>query len=347
VKKQVVVVGAGYFAQFHVDGWLCAGAHVAAICDIDPVKARAMAERYRVERWFSDAVQMITEIQPDIVDVVLPQGAQADVVRFALSRQIPTICQKPFGVDMTEAQLLTLEAQRNKTPLIIHENFRFSPWFRECRRLIDQGHFGRVHGIAFRLRTGDGQGTQAYLERQPYFQLLPRFLIRETGVHYVDTFRYLLGDVVAVTARLRQLNPNIAGEDSGLVIFEFEDDRTGLFDGNRLNDHPADNPRHTMGEMWLEGEKGVMRLDGLARLWWKPHHGPETEHAYASGERGPFGGACAALQAHVLRHLNDGHPLENEASSYLDVLYVEEAIYQSHASGCRVALAKVQSKPLQ
>ena len=34
----------------------------------------------------------------------------------------------------------------------------------------------------------------------------------------------------------------IAGEDAGIVIFEFGDDRSGLFDGNRLNDHTAANP---------------------------------------------------------------------------------------------------------
>ena len=89
---------------------------------------------------------------------------------------------------------------------------------------------------------------------------MPEFLVRETAVHFIDTFRFLMGEVRAVTARLRRLNPVIAGEDSGLLIFEFDDARTGLFDGNRLNGHPATHLRRTMGEMWLEGERGVMRL---------------------------------------------------------------------------------------
>ena len=38
-----------------------------------------------------------------------------------------------------------------------------------------------------------------------------------------------------------------------------------------------------MGEMWLEGAAGVLRLDGEARLWWKPHHGDEREHIYDAG----------------------------------------------------------------
>ena len=225
-------------------------------------------------------------------------------------------------------------------PLVIHENFRFAPWFREMRRCIDTGFFGRVHSVAFRLRPGDGQGVEAYLDRQPYFQKMPEFLVRETAVHFIDTYRFLMGEVRAVTARLRRLNPVIAGEDAGVLIFEYDDDRTGLFDGNRLNGHPASNLRRTMGEMWLEGERGVMRLDGEARLWWQPHGGAEARHAYDDGAgRGAFGGASTALQAHVLAHLRHGAPLENGARDYLANLHVQAAAYHSHATGRRVSMA--------
>jgi len=147
--------------------------------------------------------------------------------------------------------------------------------------------------------------------------------------------------VHAVTARLRKLNPVIAGEDAGVLIFEYDDDRSGLFDGNRLNEHPAQNMRRTMGEMWLEGERGVMRLDGHARLWWKPHGEPERAHVYDDGaSRGAFGGASTALQAHVLAHLREGAPLENAARDYLANLHVQAAVYHSHASGSRVLMAE-------
>jgi hypothetical protein len=95
-----------------------------------------------------------------------------------------------------------------------------------------------------------------------------------------------------------------------------------------------------MGEMWLEGERGVMRLDGEARLWWQPHQGVETRHDYDDGAaRGAFGGASTALQAHVLAHLRRGTPLENGARDYLANLHVQAAVYQSHASGRRVPMA--------
>lgn len=347
MNQRIVLVGAGYFAPFHLEGWRDAGAEVVAIADTDLPRAQALARRFGIAACFADAGEMLAAMRPDIVDAVLPPAAQFAVVQAALQLRIPTICQKPFGVDLKQAEAMAALAGNSGVPLVVHENFRFTPWFRECRRWIDAGRFGRLLSVTFRLRPGDGQGTQAYLERQPYFQAMPQLLIRETGVHFIDTFRFLFGEVRAVTARLRRLNRAIAGEDAGLVIFEFDDDRQGLFDGNRLNDHVAANPRHTLGEMWLEGEAGVLRLDGDGRLWWKPHHGMEAEHVYNGGSAGAFGnefgrsfgGACGALQAHVLKHLDEGSVLENGADEYLVNLHVQAAIYHSHARGTRVSMA--------
>lgn len=339
MSERIAMVGAGYWAQFQLEGWRDAGSPVVALCNRSAANAAPLAERFGVLRCFTNLVEMLDAVRPTLVDVVLPPEAQEVAVRAALERGIPVICQKPFGADLAQAEAMTALAESRATPLVVHENFRFAPWFRACRRLVDSGFFGRVHGITFRLRPGDGQGPRAYLDRQPYFQTMPQFLVRETAVHFIDTFRFLLGEVVAVTARLRRLNPAISGEDAGLIVFEFGDDRAGLFDGNRLNDHVAANPRRTMGEMWLEGERGVMRLDGDARLWWKPHHGAEAEYDYDRGGAGAFGGACTALQAHVLAHLREGAALENGARDYLTNLHVQAAVYQSHASGRRVPLA--------
>jgi hypothetical protein len=101
-----------------------------------------------------------------------------------------------------------------------------------------------------------------------------------------------------------------------------------------------------MGEMWLEGAAGVLRLDGEARLWRKPHQQPEREHAYDRGPDDTFGGgACEWLQRHVVQHFMHGAPLENSARDYLANLAVQEAVYRSAASGRRIDMAHFN--PLQ
>ncbi len=211
------------------------------------------------------------------------------------------------------------------------------PWYREMKRCIDNGMLGTLHSMSIRMRPGDGQGPDAYLSRQPYFQTMPRFWVHETAIHFVDACRFLLGEVVTVGAQLRRLNPVIAGEDAGYITASaFGDGPTALIDGNRLNDHPADNTRLTMGEHWLEGSKGVLRLDGYGRLHWKPHGEAEDEHAYDWNDAG-FGGDCVYRQQ---KHLIEAHCANrdpvNTGRAYLRNYAIEEAIYRAHAEGRRV-----------
>jgi D-apiose dehydrogenase len=337
---RVAMVGAGYFSQFHARGWAnieCA--QIVALCDPVRDKAEAMAKSFVIANVFDSVEQMLDKTDVDIIDVVIPPAGHRAVVAAALNRGKRVICQKPFGRDYAEAVALTEAAEAAKVPLVVHENFRFMPWYRECKAMIDRGALGRMHQISFRLRPGDGQGPGAYLGRQPYFQKLPRFLIAETGIHFIDTFRFLVGEIVAVSARLRRINPHIAGEDAGVVTFEFAGGEAGNFDGNRCNEHAAEDLRRTMGEMWLEGSAGVLRLDGDARLWWKPHGGLAREHTYDRGDLAAFGGgACQALQQHVLDCFVAGAEPENTAREYLINLRVQEAIYESHESKRRIEI---------
>ncbi|MEJ7669775.1 MAG: Gfo/Idh/MocA family oxidoreductase [Casimicrobiaceae bacterium] len=339
-RLRIAGIGAGYFSRFHLEGWRSVPeAEVVAWCDAEPGKAEAATQDFGAMRTYIDATTMLDAIKPDLVDIVTPPESHAALVALAHARGIPVICQKPLTPSWDESVALVEAAERARVALIVHENFRFQPWYREAKRLLDSGFLGTPHAIAFRLRPGDGQGPRAYLDRQPYFQKMPRLLIVETAIHFIDTFRFLLGEVEAITARLRRMNPVIAGEDAGYLIFEFADGTTGLFDGNRLNDHVAENPRRTMGEMWLEGSAGVLRLDGEARLWWKPHQRDEAEHIYERGPQDVFGGgACGHLQRHVVRHLSTGAPAENNGREYLANLRVQEAAYRSHAEGRRMVI---------
>ena len=341
LRRRICVVGAGFFSQFHLEGWKgMPDAELVGLCDADPEKAAAQAARFGVPRSFVRLDDMLDAVKPDLVDVVTTPASHAAVLEAIFARGVPAICQKPFGASYSEAIALTARAEETGTPLVIHENFRFMPWFREARRLVKAGHLGDLHSISFRLRPGDGQGPRAYLDRQPYFRTMPRLLVVETAIHLIDTFRFLMGEVEAVYARLRQLNPAIQGEDAGLIIFEFAGGSTGLFDGNRLNDHVASNTRRTMGEMWLEGSAGVLRLDGDARLWWKPHHGSEAEHPFDRGSDLSFGGgASAALQRRVLDCMARHRTPENSAREYLQNLRVQQAVYASHHRGRRISLS--------
>ena len=330
---RVACIGAGYFSQFHYGSWArMDGATPVAACDRDLDKARATGLPA-----YSDLRQMLAEQSPDLLDIILPPPAHAESIRTALAAGIRwIICQKPFCRDLDEAREITDEAERAGATIIVHENFRFQPWYRAIKAAIDRGTLGEVHQVTFRLRPGDGQGPEAYLSRQPYFQQMERFLVHETAVHWVDTFRFLLGDPVSVYADLRRINPHIAGEDAGHILFEHPGGVRALFDGNRHLDHEADNLRRTMGEGLFEGTRATIELRGDGSVRRRPFGGTEAEILLPPDTWDGFGGDCVhALQSHVVAGILDGAPIENRAQDYLIVERIEQAIYLSAASGAK------------
>ena len=339
-KLRVATVGAGYFSRFQYEAWSrMDDVDVVAICDKAEAPAREVAAQYGIPQVFADFGAMLDAVEPDLVDIITPPVTHLDFVLETMKRGIATICQKPFCQDLTAARQAVEAAARTDTLLVVHENFRFQPWHREAKRLLDAGALGQPYQVSFRLRPGDGQGPDAYLGRQPYFQTMQRFLVHETAIHLIDVFRYLMGDVGTVYARLDRLNPAIAGEDAGIILLDFESGGHGLFDGNRLVDHAAENRRLTMGEMLLEGSDAVLRLDGDGNLFLRPHgENAERPVEYDWENRG-FGGDCVfLLQRHVVDHLQGRGGIMNTGRDYLANLAVEQAVYRSAEEGRQLTL---------
>lgn len=335
---RVAVAGAGYFSRFHYDAWSrMSDVALVAAADRSLGKARELAARHQVPQVYDDVRTMLDESRPDLLDIVTPPATHFELIRLAAERRIDAICQKAFCSSLEEAREATALAEAAGIRVFVHENFRFQPWHREAKRLVTSGRLGEVFQVTFRLRPGDGQGPAAYLDRQPYFQQMPRFLVHETAIHLVDTFRCLFGEVSAVYADLRRLNPVIAGEDAGLIVFEFTSGARGLFDGNRLVDHGARNRRLTMGEMLVEGSAAVLSLDGDGGLWLRDHGRNECERVAFTWTDQGFGGDCVhGLQRAAIDALAGRGPAENLARDYLSNLVVEEAIYRSAANRCRI-----------
>ncbi len=342
-RARVAVVGAGYFSQFHYNAWRrlheAGRVELAAVCDRDGERARAVAASHGIAHHFTDLQALLAEVRPDVVDLVTPPDTHEALVTAAIGHDALVICQKPFTPSLAAAERLTAAIAARGATVVVHENFRFQPWYAEIRRRLDARALGQVYQYTFRRRPGDGQGPDAYLARQPYFQQMPRFLVHETAIHLIDVFRYLGGEVQNVYAQLDRLNPAIAGEDAGLIVLGLAGGARAVFDGNRLVDHPARNRRLTMGELLIEGERGCLRLDGDGRLFHR-EHGSDTETAVEfDWQDTDFGGDCVfRLIEHVVAHLAQGTPLVNTAAEYLANLRVEEAVYRSAASGRRLDL---------
>lgn len=335
---RVAVIGAGYFARFQIGAWArMEGVELVAIVEPD-------AERRAAAGTLAPGAALLADMEAlsgpcDVIDIATPPATHAKLVKQAAGRAQTVICQKPFCTTLEEAKATTAFARDAGITLAIHENFRFQPWYRRIRAEIDAGTLGEIVQARFALRPGDGQGAAAYLDRQPYFRTMTRFLIRETGIHFIDTFRYLFGPPTAVYADLWQGNPVIAGEDSGLVILDIPGGGRAVFDGNRRLDHAAANHRLTMGEFSVEGSAGEIRLTGDGALWFRARASLQAQRMDFTFEDIDFGGNCvAAFQCHIRDALSGRGTFETRADDYLHNLELEEMVYHSAQKGAKVPL---------
>ena len=191
---KAIVVGAGYFSRFQYEAWTrIPEVQVVAAVNRTVDKLRPFKETYAIPRIASldELETVIDEERPDFIDLVTPPESHLDIVRLAARKGVHVICQKPLAPTMEEAREVVATANGAGIRFLVHENWRWQPWYRKMRALLDEGAIGSLHSIAVRMRMGDGWQEDAYLARQPFFRNYPRLLIYETGVHFLDTFRFL------------------------------------------------------------------------------------------------------------------------------------------------------------
>lgn len=326
-----VCIGAGYFSKFQYEAWnRIPEVAITAMCNRNAERARAIQSEYGVPCHYTEYREMLDKERPDFVDVITPPDSHLEICRGAAQMGIHVICQKPLAPTYEEARQIVAHAKSAGIRFMVHENFRFQPWHREIKKLLTAGTIGDLlHSLYFRMRQGDGWGDDAYLDRQPYFRTMPRLLIFETGVHFIDTFRFLGGEVDGAYANLRKLNPVIAGEDTGLVVFEFASGAVGVWDANRYNECNDPDPRFTFGEFLVEGNGGSIRLYLDGRITVQRLGEEETEHKYPHPRRAFAGDCVYVTQRHFVDRMLDEKSFETSGDDYLRTLAVQEAVYRS------------------
>ncbi len=334
-KLKGVCIGAGYFSPFQFEAWQrIPEVEITAVCNRDKKKAEPNMREYKIARHYTNYREMLETEKPDFVDIITPPETHYEMTCFAADRGIDVICQKPLAPSFSEATKIAEYAQKTGIRFMVHENWRFQPWHREIKKLVQNQEIGNIHFMNWRKRMGDGWGENAYIPRQPYFREYPRLIVYENGIHFIDTFRYLGGEIKRVFAYLKKLNPVIAGEDFALVNFEFEDPGLlALWDANRYNEPNYDNPRLTFGEFQIDGTNGTMRLYSNGKLTIQKLGEKEKEHSYTMHPINFAGDCVYTTQRHFIDCLLTGKEFETNGPDYLKSLAVQEAVYRSAQSG--------------
>lgn len=338
-KIKGVAIGAGYFSKFQYEAWTrIPEVEITALCNSNEGRAKGIMDAYGVTKHYKDYKEMILIEKPDFVDIITPPETHFEMCKFAADNGVHIICQKPLAPTLEESKKIVDYVASKNVRFVVHENFRFQPWHREIKKIIDNDDLGELFNLNFRSRMGDGWGDDAYLARQPYFRDYKKLLIYETGVHFIDTFRYHAGEVKSVYAILKKLNPVIKGEDAGLMILNFNNQTTAVWDANRFNENNFQKSRYTFGEYLIEGSKGSLRLYSDGKITVQNLGKEEKEHHYIHNDIGFAGDCCYIFQRNFIDNLLSGNEFETNGFNYLKTLSVQGAVYKSAETNLPVYL---------
>lgn len=306
---RVLIIGSGFVTPFHLAGWHHAGAVVAAIVSRNPETAGALARRFSVPRVHTDVAEALAVVRPDVVDICSPVELHLEHMRLAASAGAHILCQKPLAPTLDEAIEAADAAHSAGVRLMVHENFRFRPWFRVVKSVLEGGRIGTPFYLRSDLRLAGTVPTSRHPEpwslvRQPFFRRMPRLLVLESMIHQIDVARFLLGsEPDAVVAFLKRVSPDVAGEDLASLMLRFPGSHAVLERSYATLGEP--DPPAPSEELRIEGTRGLVRVlrDGGVELVTETAAGRveesldvDCEDAYAASYAQTIGHFAAALR---------------------------------------------------
>ena len=144
---RAVVIGTGWAGEGHTLALRAAGVNVVALCGRSPEPANAMAQTMGIEDVRFDWRQAIEELRPDIVSIATPAAPHQGMVKFAAQQGCHILCEKPLGVNATEARAMLAAVEQAGIKHAYASTSRYSPACLYAHQLINDGLIGSVHEI--------------------------------------------------------------------------------------------------------------------------------------------------------------------------------------------------------
>jgi len=166
---------------------------MAAICDIDTERMNSTANKYGIQKRFSDFRLMIKEVAPDGVYAIGPPHIMYDIWTWCLERGINLCIEKPMGITIHQARSLAYLAKKSGSITQVSFQRRSCPMVMLLRdECLKRGPI--IHAICTFYKN----------EITPY--TVARDHMMDDGVHAIDTLRWICGgDVIKVESITRRI----------------------------------------------------------------------------------------------------------------------------------------------
>jgi predicted dehydrogenase len=249
-KLGVGLIGAHTWAEkAHLPGY----AHhprveLAAVCDIDPARARAVADKYGAKAIYSDHRDLLADPAVAMVDVCTPTDTHLPLSLAAIAAGRHVLCEKPLHTRAQPAFDAARQADERGVRTKLGFTFRYSPAIRRIKAWVEDGTLGEIfhiHGFEQNSQFLDPDfPLRQFPIDSPRDRLIPASIIGY-GSHLVDLMRWIGGEFGAVASTMRNFVPErvVRGlegrqrfqvEDGAVAIVEYASGAQGLLQSSYI-----------------------------------------------------------------------------------------------------------------
>ena len=224
--RKIGLIGCGRIAQDHLKALdTLANARIAAVCDVNPDAAKSVGEQYKCPH-HADYKEMIGREDLDAVVICAPPNEHAKMAKYALSRGLHVLCEKPFAVTKKDAESMCAAAKKAKRLLMMASKFRFADDVVKAKAIIESGLLGRV--VLFEnVFCSKVDMTKRW---NAVKKVSGGGVLIDNGAHSVDIARFLLGPVGQIQAQFGcQVQP-LGVEDTARIFLQTKSRVMGTVD---------------------------------------------------------------------------------------------------------------------
>jgi predicted dehydrogenase len=191
-------IGFGFIGAGQIAGYSAAAVarhphgRVVAAQDLSADRLRELCERYKIPKGYATATELFADPEVSAVYIAVPNKFHAALAIEALEAGKHVMLEKPFAMNLAEAQAVAATAARVGRVFTLGMNNRFGHAAQVTKALVERGDLGEIyHAKAFWFRRSGIPKLGTWFGHKA---LAGAGCLYDIGVHLLDLALYLLGD---------------------------------------------------------------------------------------------------------------------------------------------------------
>jgi predicted dehydrogenase len=141
-ELRIGIIGCGGIAPAHIRVYQkLRDVEVVGLCDLNVDRAKQLATAFRIEKAYSNYVDMLERERLDLVDICTPVSTHARIVCDVAKSVQAILVEKPMAMNVLECDQIIDEVKRRGTKICIGQSQTFSPNIEKAKKIVDSGKF--------------------------------------------------------------------------------------------------------------------------------------------------------------------------------------------------------------